>query len=58
MPTSPPLACSFALGRGRYCHGDVHQPSSHDVRCPGYRSRDDLENLRLATHAHMRRLYL
>lgn len=29
-------ACSFALGRGDYCEGDVRFPHTHDARCPGF----------------------
>ena len=30
-------ACSFALGRGDYCRGDVRFPATHSTLCPGFR---------------------
>lgn len=32
-------ACSFALGRGRYCKGDARWPETHSTLCPGYSER-------------------
>lgn len=31
-------ACSFALGRGDYCKGDVRFPATHATLCPHFRS--------------------
>lgn len=31
------IACSFALGRGQYCKGDVRWPHTHSTLCPNFK---------------------